>query len=486
MVRARDLSFTILVALALCAGSLLADTAQALSFQCPDGQMSHPATPMEARSVTNGTIVAGVTQVCPGDARLGISNDAGSAKEFLNSLPKRPMSNCAPPTRENIDSLNGTFAICAANFLRAYQAYGGVAITSAFRDGTTGTAGDGSGRSANQCAGGAGASNHTRGVAMDVNPLNGSYEQLWAFSMQNPQFGICFPHQNGQPPNTTGYADRPHMILAGIGGNEAAACARQGITRPCNGLPFTPSPPAPGPGTSPFPPTSAPTPSSPLTSALRTMFGMPAAPMMYPPMTAMPAPSPATIPAAQTGMPTACLPKFFCSGNTYYYQTSSCSFQTIETCPNGCNGDVCAASSTSKTISSMVNNDTISKNPNLVDDLLKAIANPVSATSVSIGRIVPIGLNEDLLNIIDENRKSTSSASQTYATGTIAYVQPTYSQTTFTSADLSLSPSAQQPARMQSQSTFQAVLTSLKVALLKILTILQPFGNRTTQVPHID
>src|SRR6185369_11148742 len=93
----------------------------------------------------------------------------------------------------------------------------------------------------NAAAGGAANSNHSRGYAVDVNPNGGgsSYQTLWTFASQNPQFGVCFPFQD-KP--FTGYAhgDPPHMILAGIGGVEGARCDAQGVTKPCNGVPFNP------------------------------------------------------------------------------------------------------------------------------------------------------------------------------------------------------------------------------------------------------
>lgn len=179
------------------------------------------------------------SQVCPNDyVESGVTEESGEAKIYLNSLPKRALSQCAPPNEANITRLNPTFAICAARFFRAYTArYGGVLITSAFRDGAPGSSPRGGTESANQCAGGAPGSNHMRGIAMDVNPANGVYQTMWRFASENPQFGVCFPFQDGR---TSGYSDRPHMVLAGSGGSEAALCAGQGVTNPCSGTNFNP------------------------------------------------------------------------------------------------------------------------------------------------------------------------------------------------------------------------------------------------------
>jgi hypothetical protein len=89
---------------------------------------AHLATTQEAASASpKGSIVAGVTYVCPGDARLGISDDAGAAKTYLRSII------CVPPDRDNyggvgpdetIRGLDAKFAVCAAGFLKSVNATG--------------------------------------------------------------------------------------------------------------------------------------------------------------------------------------------------------------------------------------------------------------------------------------------------------------------------------------------------------------------------
>ena len=189
---------------------------------------------------TSEDIAAGYpagSYVCPQDYQLSnVTPESGAAKEYLKSLPRQSVggSICAPPgSDENIDRLNSTFATCAARFLKEYTSrYGGIVITSAYRDGTPGSSPKGDGKSANQCAGGAPGSNHQRGLAMDVYPSNGDFEQIWNFASQNPQFGICFPYKGG---------DRPHMALAGTGTGEAAKCATQGVSQSCSGTKFDPN-----------------------------------------------------------------------------------------------------------------------------------------------------------------------------------------------------------------------------------------------------
>lgn len=208
------------IAIALLLLPVLALRAEAANgLPCDD---PHIATPDE---VQNGKALAG-HWVCPEDAAAGVSGSAGAAKAYLKSLPKKHLSNCAPPNDANIERLNDKFATCAANFFKAYTGmYGGVVITSAFRDGAPGTAGDGSGKSANACAGGAGGSNHRFGLAIDVYPASGNFQQMWGFARANPHLGVCFPY---------GQSDKPHMAAAGFNTGEAATCAQQGV-RSCEG-----------------------------------------------------------------------------------------------------------------------------------------------------------------------------------------------------------------------------------------------------------
>src|SRR3989344_7444870 len=93
--------------------------------------------PCTTRLPTAAEVAAGAPPgiaACPSDFKTAIGDD-GSAKAYFNSVPKKPLSSCAPPTQANINRLNPSFAICAANFLKAYrERYGEVYITSAFRD----------------------------------------------------------------------------------------------------------------------------------------------------------------------------------------------------------------------------------------------------------------------------------------------------------------------------------------------------------------
>jgi len=101
---------------------------------------------------------------------------------------------------------------------------------------------------------------------MDVNAVpENMYPVMWKFASDNPQFGVCFPFQDGR---TGSIYDRPHMVLAGIGGSESSLCARQGVTRPCDGSNFDPQSIQ---NVSSY----SPTPSSGLSNYVRELFGGP-------------------------------------------------------------------------------------------------------------------------------------------------------------------------------------------------------------------
>ena len=180
-----------------------------LAFRCADGQESHVATAEEASSAgksrdgSTNAIIAGTTQVCPEDAKAGISGDAGEAKAYLLSIARNLRNSAAPPTKERIDPLNASFAICEAKFLKAYtNAHGPIYVVSAFRCGPNSPSEIKCDRSENARAGGAGASNHQVGLAVDVNPADGNYAQAHSFAQSNQQYGVWF---------RLGMDDRPHM-----------------------------------------------------------------------------------------------------------------------------------------------------------------------------------------------------------------------------------------------------------------------------------
>ncbi len=185
-------------------------------------------------AVQNGVIPVGT---CFNPSATGVSTSANGAKQYLLSIAQGLPGTQAPPTQDRINKLNDTFAVCAANFFKAYTQATGVKLTlrSAYRDAANGE---------NARAGGVAGSNHTRGMAIDINPADGNYPRLWDYASKNPTYGVCFPHRAG---------DRPHIILAGIGGSEASKCAAQGVTRACSGAPaFNPNAPTTQPTSTPM------------------------------------------------------------------------------------------------------------------------------------------------------------------------------------------------------------------------------------------
>jgi hypothetical protein len=185
--------------------------------QTPCTGSSHIATQAEI-TASNGQIPAG-SPVCD-NATGGISISAGEAKEYLYSISTKVNT----ADKAHIDGLNNTFAVCAAQFLKAFQKnqtqYAPLTITSAWRS------------DADQArVSTSPTSNHTRGLAIDVHPKGQTqpgYDALMNFAIANKQFGVCFarPSYNGAP-------DRPHMTAAGIGSN-TENCAKYGITKMCD------------------------------------------------------------------------------------------------------------------------------------------------------------------------------------------------------------------------------------------------------------
>lgn len=162
----------------------------------------------------------------------GFTQDTAAAKDYIHSIAISG-GNAPASCRANVDRLNNTFATCGARFLKAFNssAKGSVVVRNAFRSPDRN---DSCG--SNAAAGGSPTSMHMKGLAMDVNPRNGaSYQDLWQFAIDNPEFGVCFPYL----PKYSGrkFLDKPHLALAGISTGEAAKCARQGIKNICSESP---------------------------------------------------------------------------------------------------------------------------------------------------------------------------------------------------------------------------------------------------------
>ncbi len=392
----------------------------------------------ECHTATQAEVDAGALPgrpVCPADTKAGFTNDAGQAKEYLNSLPNKCVGACqAPPDKAHIDKLNNTFAICAAGFFKAYtQQYGPVSISSAYRDGPSGE---------NARAGGVPGSNHTRGVAIDVNPAGGrsSYQTMWAFAKSNPQFGVCFPHEGG---------DRPHMVLGGIGGNEGGSCASKGVSKPCNGLPFTPT--NPGPDTSSL--------QSQISNAVRQTLGM-----QQPPMPPQPQLPPQPMLPAQPTLPAQ--PPISSQTNTPVQPSITTQYPQINPISSFINTNTNTNTNTKGT-STAASTSTF--------DLIDQFTGPdLVSSSIDIGKAVYIDLNASTSDALFLGAKKASSTAVN-ATGTLATNQSLSVPQTFTSNDLGNNPTV---GFSGGQNTFVwQILENMKKTLLLALSYLKPFGG---------
>lgn len=152
----RRVAFIISALLLGCVGVLPAyAAADTTTRTCKDGSTSHSATQAEADSANSGGIIVGQTQLCPEDAKLGISAEVGQAKEFLRSR-YQPGKCSATTGADGINRLDDQFAINLANMLK--KAPMTLNINSAYRS-----------PSAQQCANpSAPNSNHIKGCAVDL------------------------------------------------------------------------------------------------------------------------------------------------------------------------------------------------------------------------------------------------------------------------------------------------------------------------------
>ena len=427
-----------------------------LGAECPNPG-ERPATASDA-AVKNKRISVG-TCFNPNSEDIGASPE--EAKRYLMSMKRQALSQCAPPNEENIGRLNSTFAVCAARFFKAYQErYGTIVITSAYRDGPSG---------ANRCAGGAANSNHTRGVAMDVYPANqADFPKLWKFASDNPEFGICFPHQQGGA-NTTGYSDRPHMILAGIGGSEAAACARQGVKSPCSGTAFNPREVGPVP------------PSSSLTDSFRKMIGgdQPTAP-------SQPTPQAQPAPAAQPSLPQQ--PGAVQSGQLFGNQGAG--LGTAGAAPTGTAVPVIATppGGTKSPSTTPDNAEQASYYSSVTDQLLQLAYDTPLATSTAVATSVPLTIDGSDVKTIDTESGTIDSRT---SSGTMAYGAPGTvlpSSNTFVSNDLGGGPYQVVASYRGEPTGFVALLVQLRDALAALLNILRPMGIREaiSPAPSVD
>jgi len=186
--------------------SVLPESALAQSFRCLDGSQSHTATAQEAASAQNGSIIAGVSQVCPGDAQSGIDPQVGQAKIDLSSL------RCS--TKVKIEDLSDKFAICADKFMQQLrQSSPRACIRSAYRSKEEQAAACMSICGRLSCPGRCappGHSYHQYGLAIDVDGVANNV-QSWQIAAQNGLVNPVGLHHSDPNHYQSGNADCASM-----------------------------------------------------------------------------------------------------------------------------------------------------------------------------------------------------------------------------------------------------------------------------------
>lgn len=420
------------------------------------GTNCHTATAAEVTA--SGGAIAG-KPVCDADRAAGITKDAGAAKAYLLSIAKNLRNSQAPPDKAHIDPLNNSFATCAARFLEAYKnAYGPVNVVSAFRCGPRSPAEIKCDRSENGRAGGATNSNHQVGIAMDINTAGGksSYETLKSFAQANPGYGVTFPW-----PFYNGSVDKPHMQATN---KDNPSCT--GVT----GTPVTPSAN-----------TSL---TSPLSEAVRSLFGgnqlntsqcitsmnpliiahagtVPQSQCLtngQQPQLPPPPPPPPPQQPASSGSPAAPA-----QPSTPAQPTASSEYPQTNPTSGLINTNTSSNTNTNGTATSSY------------DEIGEYLDPTLTSDSIDIATPIDIELNASTSDAIAlDGKKSTSTLLG--ATGTLAMSSSLSVPQTFTSGNLANSPGS---SFVGGQNTFLSrLLDTMKNTLLYALNYLKPFGGR--------
>ena len=401
---------------------------------------SRPATEAECKMITDagGSCQVGVTPYDPNTP--GLSMSGAQAKEYLRKLP------CPGGKCDFGSNFNDKFAVCAAQFLEAYQKrHGAIRVNSAYRSADhERTLCRNNPRCGAQMNNSNPTSNHIKGVAMDVQPANeADYSKMWDLARTNPQFGVCFPFEDG---TRSGFRDRPHMILAGFapGSSEVRSCTSLGYgNQPCSGGP-------PLNVTTPPPSQNVPTASA--SNYFRNAFGMQPQPYYQPPLPPQP----------------------------YTQQQSllnsfSQPMQPQTQQPIGVSGQIIT-----NTNSNQNTNTSSSSATSVGDQLLQLAFGTSSSPSASTGLATSVPLV-----ITSGNSGSIVSTQQPVGTNNQQPVGSIQSvgQQTFVSNDLG----TQQPIATQTyNSRLQETLGTLRTALTMLLNYLTPFSARTQPQTIVD
>jgi len=392
----------------------------------------------------------------------------------------------------NVACFNAQFAIDLAALMKAVPG-GPPTITSGPRSAADQVKAQASG--ASQV--GACHSYHQYGLAADFNTTN-SKTLLW-MRINAPQFGLtripALSVQTGCSLKGTGFCDPAHIQISGAlpPTNQCGVCSASTYTgtQPDTGTPQSGDDDSRynTPGNIDYlpytPPVNAPTFSTPL--------GMLSTPMMSS-LPSMAAPTPvtpvATTPTtATTPQQPICTPTFTCTSGTMYYQTSSCTTQVYQVCSNGCNGNSCAAATSTAGVSNAFtsttntntdtntnvtsnSSDSSSTQPSVSDILTQLTGYTFTAVDVATTASLGFSLNPQTGEVAQLS--GTVPVQNGIASQTISSIQPVDSAQTFTSGDLSGTGFNAAPTATLSQSNgFQAVLAGMAPALQRALSILR-------------
>jgi|GEM_PF-1880247 len=436
-----------------------------------------PATASDA-AVKNGQIPVGT---CYNPDAAGISQQAEQAKQWL-AQHAQAKSTCGTASDQSFEKLQSNFAVCAYNALKKYEDAGNkFTISSAYRSqqqqvcvcgptgpqaGVCGSAGPmGSDGYAISCNG----HWHQCGLALDINPGNGNYDQLHQY-IQGLNAGVGFPIAS---------TDKPHMqstnpsqcgagsTSGGVASGSVLRNIQQGLLG-SQGLAnlFTPPQPMQCPqGFLLMNGTCVPQ---------QAMASTQTNPYSY----LSPSPAPQTSPTSNV----------YGTDSSGTINPSSAGTNTNTNTNGNTNGITIgsnvAGGGSGTSISGIIDSGSGQKPTGSTVsaiDLINAIANPTTTAltaSSTAATGTPVALGSSLNNTVALHGTNVSIDGSWQASSTYA-LSPTVSQT-FVSQDLSQTPTSMQTAPLPTNSTF-TILEDLKQKLLYVISYLRPFGSN---IPH--
>ncbi len=406
----------------------------AQSFACTGGGQSHPATQAEADAAfPKGSVVVGKTQVCPGQSSGGITEDAGKAKESLNTMWCGGKAAQCGPYKSDVEHLDPQFTVCAAKFLQEVrQKDPSICIASGFRstEHQQFLCSGGCGRVNGPCAP-AGQSKHQSGRAIDIEKPGFNTLPAWVHQTAREGGGVSFPVPG----------DDGHMEPANT---NASDCATPGYIAPGNGGGLTSQ-----------------SPTSQFASAIRQALGV-QQPQLPPQPMLPPQPLAQAQPITNAFMPP--MPMI----NPTVTATSS-----DGTSDSG--GPSTYAPGVSDSITGGIGKTTAT-GTSLADKLQELAFGVSTGMATASGPYIPLVINpNDRGNAADA---TTSTTSAQFATSTGAVV----TQNTFGQNSVYFTPDY---SVFQSATGFGEILARVRVVLSNMLTFLRPF-NRQLVSPGVS